>query len=150
MDETQAFQSIPGTIAWKLHFTSSPPQVYQALATSEGRRKYWAESVEETNGELHYVFANGIENKGKILDAEPDRRFRVMYFGWEVTFDLNPDDSGGTDLSMTCTGVTDEDKTQIIAGWVSWLMAMKAAVDFEVDLRNHDSERTWFQGYVDN
>jgi hypothetical protein len=46
--------------------------------------------------------------------------------------------------------VKEEDKRQIAAGWVSWLMAMKAAVDFGVDLRNHDAERTWFDGYADN
>jgi hypothetical protein len=29
-------------------------------------------------------------------------------------------------------------------------MAMKAAVDFGVDLRNHDPERTWFDGFANN
>jgi len=29
-------------------------------------------------------------------------------------------------------------------------MALKAAHDFGVDLRNHDPELTWDQGYVDN
>lgn len=28
-------------------------------------------------------------------------------------------------------------------------MALKAAADFGVDLRNHDPTRTWDQGYVD-
>lgn len=38
----------------------------------------------------------------------------------------------------------------MIAGWVSVLLALKAAVDFSVDLRNHDPGRTWDQGYADN
>jgi hypothetical protein len=29
-------------------------------------------------------------------------------------------------------------------------MAMKAAVDFGVDLRNHDESRAWNSGYADN
>jgi hypothetical protein len=29
-------------------------------------------------------------------------------------------------------------------------MALKAAADFGVDLRNHDRQRTWEQGYVEN
>jgi predicted nucleic acid-binding Zn ribbon protein len=33
---------------------------------------------------------------------------------------------------------------------VSVLMALKAAVDFSVDLRNHDPDRTWDHGYVEN
>jgi len=36
------------------------------------------------------------------------------------------------------------------AGRVSVLLALKAAVDHGVDLRNHDRERTWVQGYADN
>ena len=39
---------------------------------------------------------------------------------------------------------------ETIAGWGSVLMALKAAVDHAVDLRNHDPERTWDQGYFDN
>ena len=35
------------------------------------------------------------------------------------------------------------------AGWVSVLLALKAAVDFAVDLRNRDPDRTWEDGYVD-
>jgi hypothetical protein len=35
------------------------------------------------------------------------------------------------------------------AGWASVLLALKAAVDFGVDLRHHDPERTWDQGYGD-
>lgn len=37
-----------------------------------------------------------------------------------------------------------------VAGWVSVLMAMKAAVDHGVDLRTHDESRTWGDGYADN
>lgn len=36
----------------------------------------------------------------------------------------------------------------MIPGWVSLLMSMKAAVDFGVDLRNHDPERAWEQGFA--
>jgi hypothetical protein len=36
------------------------------------------------------------------------------------------------------------------AGWVSVLLALKAAADHGVDLRNHDPARTWETGYADN
>jgi len=29
-------------------------------------------------------------------------------------------------------------------------MALKAAIDFDVDVRSHDPQRTWDQGFVDN
>lgn len=146
----EEFQNIPDTIVWKLHFASSPEAVYEALATDDGRAKYWAESAVETNGKLHYVFLNGIEDTGSILERIPGKRFRVTYFEWNVSFDLEGDGAGGTDMTVTCRGVQEVEKRQMAAGWVSWLMAMKAAVDFGVDLRNHDSERTWFHGYADN
>ena len=137
-------------IQWKLHFASSPEQVYQALATDQGRRGYWAESADETNGNIHYVFHDGLENTGAILERVPHECFVVEYFHMRVRFDLADDGEGGTDLQMNCSRVPAEDKAEITAGWVSWLMAMKAWVDFGVDLRNHDPARCWFTGYVDN
>jgi hypothetical protein len=47
-------------------------------------------------------------------------------------------------------GVQHAERSELAAGWVSWLLAMKAAVDFSVDLRNHDPDRTWQYGYADN
>ncbi|GAB5382113.1 MAG: hypothetical protein Alis3KO_36260 [Aliiglaciecola sp.] len=145
-----SFQSTEGVIRWKLHFSSSPEKVYLALSTDEGRRGYWAESADETNGKIHYVFLNDIEDTGEILERTPNKTFSVMYFGWKTTFNLCSDGNSGTDLEMVAEGIPDADKMEITAGWVSWLMAMKASVDFGVDLRNHDAKRSWFDGYADN
>ena len=41
-------------------------------------------------------------------------------------------------------------RSEVTAGWVSVLLAMKAAVDYGVDLRNHDETRTWSSGFADN
>jgi hypothetical protein len=74
-----------------------------------------------------------------------------VYYGNSVaTFELADDRAGGTDLILTDSGVPDEDRSEVIAGWVSVLTALKAAVDFGVDLRNHDPLRTWDDGYVEN
>jgi hypothetical protein len=43
-----------------------------------------------------------------------------------------------------------EDRAEVVAGWVSGLLALKAAVDFGVDLRNHDPQRTWDAGFAEN
>jgi hypothetical protein len=53
-------------------------------------------------------------------------------------------------LILTDQGVPEEDRIEIIAGWVSVLMALKASVDFGIDLRNHDPQRTWNECYVEN
>ncbi len=74
----------------------------------------------------------------------------MVYLGTDVTFGLKPDGMGGTDMTLLVRKVPPDQKVELIAGWVNWLMTMKAAVDHGIDLRNHDSKRTWKQGYVEN
>jgi uncharacterized protein YndB with AHSA1/START domain len=145
------FQNDPNLIHWKLHLRSSPQKVYELLSTGKGRASFWAESATEQDGMIHFVFPNQAEWKGRILENDPPHRFKVEYYGGSITtFHLEPDGSGGTDLTLTDQGVPEEDRTEVIAGWVSVLMMLKAGVDFGIDLRNHDPRRTWDEGFVEN
>ena len=81
-----------------------------------------------------------------VLENEPPHSFALEYFGHETRFRLSGDASGGTDLVLTST----DTERETYAGWVSVLLALKAAADFDVDLRNHDPQRTWEHRYVDN
>ncbi|HSG41661.1 MAG TPA: SRPBCC domain-containing protein, partial [Anaerolineales bacterium] len=144
-----SFQNESGQIRWKLHFRSSPDAVFQKLISNEGRAAFWAESAVEKEGNIHFVFPSGVGWKGRILESDPPHRFKVEYYGGSITtFDLESDGAGGTDLSLIDQSVSDKYKTEVIAGagWISVLMALKASVDFGVDLRNHDPKRTWDQG----
>lgn len=143
------FQPEPGVLRWKMFFRSPPSAVYAALATAEGRQRYWAESAPEKEGVIHFLVPGGLVSEGRILERVPDRRVVTEYFGWTVAFDLEAAD-GGTDLAMLCTNVPEHERMEIAAGWVSVLLCMKAAVDHGVDLRNHDANRSWWQGYADN
>lgn len=146
-----AFQSDPARIEWRLHLAVPPSKVYAMLATDEGRARFWAESAVETDGAIDFRFPNGLTWRGKVIENTPPRRFAVEYFGGSVaTFELNEDGANGTDLTLTDAGVSEDDKTEVIAGWVSVLMALKAAVEFSIDLRNHDPRRTWDRGFVEN
>jgi len=145
------FQSDTSMVRWKLRLKSSPQVVYDKLSTDEGRASFWAESAIEQDGVIHFVFPNQAEWKGRILKNEPPHLFKVEYYGGSITtFKLDPDGSGGTDLTLTDRGVPVEERSEVIAGWVSVLMALKASVDFSVDLRTHDPKRTWDEGYIDN
>jgi uncharacterized protein YndB with AHSA1/START domain len=145
------FQDDPNTIRWRLHLKSPVAKVYQALSTDTGRAGFWAESAVERDDIIHFVFPNGITWKAKILEAEPSRRYTIQYLGNSVTtFLLEGDGQGGTDLTLTDSGVSLEYRTEVIAGWVSVLMALKGAVDFGVDLRAHDAKRNWDTGYAEN
>ncbi len=145
------FQDDPTTIRWQLHLKSPIEKVYRALSTDEGRASFWAETAVQSNSIIHFVFPNGFTWDVSILEAIPPRLYAVQYIDNSVaTFTLEEDGQGGTDLTLTDEGVAAQHRTEVIAGWVSVLLALKAAVDFGVDLRSHDPQRNWDNGYVEN
>jgi uncharacterized protein YndB with AHSA1/START domain len=145
------FQNDPDIIRWRLHLRAPIEKVYQTISTDAGRASFWAESAVEYDGLIHFVFPNQATWEGRVLQAVPPHRYVVQYYGNSVTtFLLEEDGQGGTDLTLTDAGVPPADRVEVVAGWVSVLMALKAAVDFDVDLRNHDVERDWDHGYVEN
>lgn len=145
------FQSDPQLIRWRLHLKSPVPQVYRALSTDRGRARFWAESTVERGGIIHFVFPNNVTWDARVLHAVPPYLYSIQYYGGtETTFVLEDDGRSGTDLTLTDIGVPCEHRAEVIAGWVSVLMALKAAVDFGIDLRGHDPQRHWDTGYVEN
>jgi uncharacterized protein YndB with AHSA1/START domain len=145
------FQDHSQAIQWRIHLKSAPERVYEFLSTDEGRAKFWAESAREANGHIHFQFPDDLSWDGKILEAHPPSFYRVVYYGGSTTtFQLTEAPHGGTDLLLTDEGVEPQFRCEVTAGWVSVLMALKAAADYGADLRNHDPQRTWNQGYADN
>jgi uncharacterized protein YndB with AHSA1/START domain len=138
-----------GTIRWRMHLHAPPSVVYQAVTTEEGRGSFWAEGAPASDGMIHFEFINGVRESSPILEDVPERRFVIRYFGAEVTFDLEAPDDGGTDLTLTTRGFADQDREELLAGWLNVLFPLKAAVDHGVDLRNHDPSRTWDDGWPD-
>lgn len=145
------FQDDLNTIRWRLHLKSPIEKVYRYISTDAGRASFWAESAVERDKVIYFKFPNKTTWDAQILEAIPNQRYTIQYLGNSVTtFMLEEDRHGGTDLTLIDTGVPLEHRTEVIAGWVSVLMALKAAVDFGVDLRAHDSKRQWDTGYVEN
>jgi len=145
------FQPDPDVIRWRLHLESPPAEVYRMLSTDDGRARFWAEEAVERGGVIHFRFPGGLAVASEVVRAEEPWVFSLRYIGGSLaTFALEEDGKGGTDLTLTDEGVAGEDRTEVIAGWVSVLMSLKAAVDFGVDLRAHDPERHWVNGFVEN
>ncbi len=137
-------------IRFRVHLSSPPEKVFEFLATDAGRSAFWAYSAKERRGVIHFHFSNGMELESRILESIPHQRFSVEYFGGsQATFDLAQDSDGGTDVTLVETSVPPEWLAEHRAGWVSVLLTLKAAVDFSIDLRNKDPERSWENGYVD-
>lgn len=146
-----SFQDDPETIRWRIHLKSPPTAVYSALSTDAGRASFWAESAVEHDGVIRFVFPNNQVWDGRILESIPPTRFELIYIGnSNVTFELGDDGQGGTELALTDSGVSLEDRTEVIAGWVSVLMNLKSVVDHGLDLRGHDAARHWDTGYAEN
>jgi uncharacterized protein YndB with AHSA1/START domain len=138
------------TIRWKLHLRSSAARVYDMLSTGEGRKQFWAESAEAEGSDIEFLFSNGTVLRSRVIASEPDQEFRLTYFGGRiVSFLLASNHTGGTDLVLVEEDVPEAEWIDNLPGWVSVLLNLKAAVDFGVDLRNHDPNRTWEMDYVD-
>jgi uncharacterized protein YndB with AHSA1/START domain len=139
-------------IRWRLHLAAKPEIVYQMLSTDSGRARFWAESTTESSDQLIWNLLNEpAQIKGKVLERVQGKLIKFEYFaGSTALFVLEPDGQGGTDLTLEAANVDERFVNEMSPGWVSVLLALKAAADFGVDLRNHDSERTWDQRFVDN
>lgn len=138
-------------IVLKLHLATAPAEVFALLATDEGRQRFWVERSRQSGTSIEMLFPNLERLVSIVLQAVPGERFSVTYFdGTRVDFELRPAEGGGTELTLRERGVPATARAENLAGWVSVLLALKAAADFGVDLRNHDVDRTWDHGYVDN
>ncbi|MDX1478174.1 MAG: SRPBCC domain-containing protein [Saprospiraceae bacterium] len=140
----------PDAVTWKIHLRSSPSKVFAFLTTDAGRAAFWAESAVEHEGEIQFTFSSGVTYRGRVIRVVPSTLFELDYFASLVRFELEDDGQGGTDLTVTNTHFEADVYLDLHAGWISVLMALKAAADHGIDLRNHDPERTWSQGYADN
>ena len=135
-------------IRWKVSFASPPARVHAALATEAGRRAFWAIRAEERDGAIQFVFPNGVRGVAPVRLSEPPHRFELEYFGAYTRFEIEPAGKGAI-LTLTAEDVPAEEWNEVHAGWVAVLLAMKAYVDFGIDLRNGDASRSWDAGFVD-
>jgi hypothetical protein len=132
-----------GPIRWRMHIPVPPEQVFAALDSDEGRARFWAESAIEVNGSIEFRFSNGYACTCRVSERRPPELFEIDYIGAPVRFELAPD------LLLTHRGVGREEWNEVHAGWLNVLFPLKAWLTSGADLRNHDSARSWDQGYAD-
>ncbi len=138
------------TVTWKIQLKSNPKRVFEFISTSKGRERFWAEKAAEKEGFIQFLFPNGQTYRSRVIRSLPYKEYHLDYFHSLVKFKLEQTEYNGTDLALTHENVPEDDFSEVNAGWVSVLMNLKAVADFECDLRNHDPEKTWNQGYADN
>jgi len=138
------------TVKWKIHLSSSPEVVFPFLTSANGREQFWAEKAPEKDGIIYFTFPNGESYDSKIIHIQPNREFHIEYFNSDLKITLAHSEHGGTDLNLINEGVRDSEYLDTYAGWVSILLNLKAIIDYKIDLRNHDKNRTWDQNYADN
>ena len=141
--------SIGGPIRWRMHLAAPPERVYELLDSDAGRAAFWAESAVASSGAITFAFIDGFRFESAILERVRPRLWSIDYLGGPVRFELDADDSGGTDLLLTHEGVSPDEWNEVHAGWLNVLFPLKAHLMAGVDLRNHDARRSWAQGYAD-
>jgi len=137
------------SFVWKISLRASIGEVFAALTSDEGRARYWAEKTFESDGSIEFHFPNGETHHAQILEQTPPTRFEIRYFDAATAFALE-EKSGGTVVTLSVCDAPEDDWLESYAGWVSVLMNMKAVLDFGVDLRNHDPDKSWDQRFIDN
>lgn len=136
-------------IVWRLSLASPCEDVFALLDSDEGRERFWAERSRATAAGFELVFPGGLTEHVEVLERERPRLLRISYFGSESELRLEPREDGGTLLQVTCRCDDEDEWLEFYPGWVSWLLVLKASVDYGVDLRNGAGDRTWAQRYVD-
>jgi hypothetical protein len=123
--------------------SAAPPEVFNYLNSESGRIRFWAEQAPEQDGKILFKYPNGLSWQSRIFERKLNQKLSLEYIaGSKVTFLLTSVGEDGTDLEMNEENYPEKYFSEISAGWVSVLLALKAAVDFKVDLRNHDKKRT--------
>lgn len=138
----------PPPIDWRVHFEASPAEVWTAWTTDGGRERFWAETSRSDESGFVLCFIKGERLRVDLVEEQAAERLVFHYFGGStVSLDFAPDGKGGCDLRLREEGAPEPIANY--AGWVSVLLACKAAVDFGIDLRSRDPARSWDSGYVD-
>jgi hypothetical protein len=123
--------------------------VFATLDSSEGRAAFWAESAIERDGVIEFQFINGYCYGSSVVERRPPHVWAIKYMEGLARFDLVPDGQGGTDVLLTHSGLSPDEWNEVYAGWLNVLLPLKAFLAHGIDLRNHDPNRSWDQGYVD-
>jgi uncharacterized protein YndB with AHSA1/START domain len=146
-----SFHPAPGVVRCRLHLRSSPEVVYRFLSSTEGREAFWAERSRGEGDSIAWTFPDGREATTKALEQASPARFTCEYLDDSIVeFELEPDSRGGTDLTLTNRGVKEGRVTEVVAGWVSVLLNLKAVLESGADLRNHEADLSFGRGFVDN
>lgn len=137
-------------IEWRVHLSSGCERAFELWTTDKGRELFWAERSAARDGGFELGFVNGQSLFVKVIEALAPERFVFRYFGGScVTLLFEAAPGGGCDLHLREEGVPPSEHLENYAGWVSVLLAFKAAADLGVDLRSHDPARTWERRFVD-
>jgi uncharacterized protein YndB with AHSA1/START domain len=136
-------------IVWRAALAASPDRVFGFLDTDAGRERFWAERSRAISpAQFELTFAFGPVAVVEVLERLPPTLLRLRYFGADAELRLQ-EDGAGTLLSVSCLCPDPGQWVEFHAGWVSWLLVLKARIDHDVDLRNGRPDRGWDSRFVD-
>ncbi len=134
----------------KIKLACGPEKLFRLLTTDQGREKFWAEKSRESENVITFFFPNGQTQNSRILKIVPNQHFEIEYFNSLVQFHILPLPEKGCILELNNSNIPAADRFEQFAGWVSVLLSLKAYANFGIDLRNHHTDYTWDQHFVEN
>jgi len=138
------------SVEWRINCRTTAQKIYDTLITPEGRMSFWAESANQLDDHIHFEFPNGLSHSSRVIESIPNKLFCLEYFEAKTTFMIHPNDDNTCTLTLHAENIPEPDFMEVHAGWVSVLLNLKAFLEHGIDLRNHNQNRTWDQGFVDN
>ncbi len=114
-----------------VHLPVSPDEAFALLTEPERLRRWQAVTARvdlHAGGSFRWTVAPGHVAAGTVHEIDPGRHL-VLGFGWEGSSDLAPDEStvtftitpagsgSGSEVTLTHTGLTDEQAAQHAIGW---------------------------------
>ncbi|MBX7218957.1 MAG: hypothetical protein K1Y36_03355 [Blastocatellia bacterium] len=121
-----ALDSRPACVRWQIHLSSPPQEIFRLLATNQGNLCSCTTISSEGICFLEFHLPLSQPWQVRLIETTPPSRISLEYSeGSLATFDLNDDGTGGTDLTLTDFAIPAEERLDVIAKWVSVLLALQ-------------------------
>lgn len=122
-----SFNPDPNLIRWRIHLTAAPALVCQALATPAGRKRLAAQ--QPADRQLPALPAIRITEETTRADGLHYLLGIDYGHGNSAICEISAASEGGSTLTLSNIDVPAAQRPEVIASWITLLLALKAAVD---------------------
>src|SRR5687768_7732541 len=127
------FHPDPNLIRWRIHLAAAPQLVCQTLSTADGQGRL-AQVVQHATPNLPSLPAMQIIQEEAREDGQHFQLAINYGLGNSAHCEISAAPSGGTVVTLSNIDVPAAQRSDVIAGWIATLLALKTVVDDQPDL----------------